>query len=106
MWVSSKASGGTATFCGALALPPEDELEDELEEELLEELEELLEELLLDDEELEEELEELEELEEELELDELLELLATGPTEHQADVVKLLAGKADSEQVKLPVCVA
>lgn len=89
MWVSSKASGGTARFCGALALePPEDELEEEL---------------LLDDDELEEELDE--ELEE-LELDELLELLATGPTEHQADVVKLLAGKADSEQVKLPVCVA
>jgi hypothetical protein len=34
------------------------------------------------------------------------ELVATGPTEHQALVVKLLAGNNDCVQVKLPVSVA
>lgn len=83
----------------APSVPPDDEL-------LEEELDELLE---LDDEELDEELEELLEeeelleLDDELEDDELDELLTTGPTEHQAEVVKLLVGNADSEQVKLPV---
>lgn len=81
--------------------PPEeellelDELDEELDEELLDE-DELLE---LDDDEL------LLELDDE-ELDELLELLTSGPMEHQAEVVKLFAGNADSAQLKLPVRVA
>lgn len=68
-----------------------------------------LDELLLDDELLDEELL-LEELEEELL--ELLELeldedeLTVGPTEHQADVEKLLLGKAEPTHAKLPVLVA
>ena len=40
------------------------------------------------------------------ELDELLELLTSGPMEHQAEVVKLFAGNADSAQLKLPVRLA
>ncbi len=77
--------------------PPEEELLelDELDEELLDE-DELL---VLDDEEL------LLELDDE-ELDELLELLTSGPMEHQAEVVKLFAGNADSAQLKLPVRLA
>lgn len=70
-----------------------------------------LDELLLDDELLDEELllEELEEellelLELELELDE--DELTVGPTEHQADVEKLLLGKAEPTHAKLPVLVA
>jgi hypothetical protein len=57
---------------------------------------------------------ELDLLELELDLDELLdatledddELVAAGPTEHQALLVKLLAGNSDVAQVKLPVSVA
>ncbi len=121
MCVSSKASGGTFTFCGAAALPPEEleELEDELEEldedddvppeeelleldeELEDELDEELDEELLDD---ELELDELEELDELLELED--EPDAVGPIEHQAELLKLLDGNSAGSQVKLPVSVA
>lgn len=75
----------------AAGIPPE-----ELEDELLDELE-LLDEELLD------ELDELELDEEELLED---EELVVAPYEHQAELVKLLAGKAEPVQAKLPVLVA
>jgi hypothetical protein len=87
--------------CGRVAVEATDDT-------LLEEAAELLEEELdweLEDEEAAE-LELFEELELE-ELDELEELLVTsGPTEHQALVVKLLVGNSVVRQVKLPVSVA
>jgi hypothetical protein len=87
--------------CGRVAVEATDDT-------LLEEAAELLEEELdweLEDEEAAE-LELFEELELE-ELDELEELLVTsGPTEHQALVVKLLVGNSVVRQEKLPVSVA
>ena len=86
--------------CGRVAVEATDDT-------LLEEAAELLEEELdleLEDEEAAE-LELFEELEME-ELDELEELLVTsGPTEHQAPLVKLLVGNRVVRQVKLPVSV-
>ncbi len=89
--------------CGRVAVEATDDT-------LLEEAAELLEEEL--DLELEdEEAAELEELElfEELELEELEELeellVTSGPTEHQAPLVKLLVGNRVVRQVKLPVSV-
>lgn len=85
-------------------LPPLEDEELELLEEEDEELDE--EELELLDEEEELELLDDEELLEDEEDEEDDELLLTGPTEHQAEEVKLLVGKADGVQAKLPVLVA
>ena len=93
-----------ALSCGRVAVEATDDT-------LLEDAAELLEEALeveLED----EEAAELEELElfDELELDELDELeellVTSGPTEHQALLVKLLVGNSVVRQVKLPVSVA
>ncbi len=88
--------------CGRVAV---EATEDTLLEDAVELLEEELE-LELEDEEAAV-LELFEELELELELEELDELLVTsGPTEHQALLVKLLVGNSVVRQVKLPVSVA